>query len=96
LLGAALDGMYREAGLRAVRGRLVSVHEEEHRRLRRGLHEVLGPALAAVSLGIEAARARVRRDGVSVAPGCPGGGVRVCGTGVVTPLPSACACPAAC
>jgi signal transduction histidine kinase len=62
LLGAVLDSMGREAELRAVRERLVTVHEEERRRLRRELHDGLGPALAAVSLGIDAARARMRRD----------------------------------
>jgi signal transduction histidine kinase len=62
LLAAALDSMRRAAELRAVRERLVVVHEEERRRLRRELHDGLGPALAAVSLGLDAARALLRRD----------------------------------
>ncbi|MGW9032443.1 sensor histidine kinase [Streptomyces sp. NPDC055722] len=62
LLGAALDSMRREAELQAVRERLVTAHEEERRRLRRELHDGLGPTLAAVSLSIDAARSRMRRD----------------------------------
>jgi signal transduction histidine kinase len=62
LLGAALDSMRRENDLRTMRERLVTVHEEERRRLRRELHDGLGPALAAASLSIDAARTRLRSD----------------------------------
>ncbi len=62
LLAAALDSMRREAELRGVREQLVVAHEEERRRLRRELHDGLGPALAAASLGLDAARVRLRRD----------------------------------
>jgi signal transduction histidine kinase len=44
------------AGLQESRERLVSAREEERRRLRRDLHDGLGPALAAVGLGIDTAR----------------------------------------
>ncbi|WP_051510532.1 sensor histidine kinase [Intrasporangium oryzae] len=48
--------------LQAIRERLVSAREEERRRLRRDLHDSVGPSLAAVSLRIETARNVARRD----------------------------------
>jgi signal transduction histidine kinase len=42
--------------------RLVSAREEERRRLRRDLHDGLGPLLGGVSLGLAGVRHRLRRD----------------------------------
>jgi signal transduction histidine kinase len=42
--------------LEASRARLVTAREEERRRLRRDLHDGLGPALAGLTLGLDAAR----------------------------------------
>jgi signal transduction histidine kinase len=50
------------AGLQAGRERLVTAREEERRRLRRDLHDSLGPSLGAVTLRIETARNLARRD----------------------------------
>ncbi|QIN82347.1 histidine kinase [Rubrobacter tropicus] len=44
------------ADLRRSRERLVTTREEERRRLRRDLHDGLGPSLAGLSFGLEAAR----------------------------------------
>ena len=48
--------------LRATRARLVTTREEERRRLRRDLHDGLGPTLAALTLKIGAARKLLFRD----------------------------------
>ena len=48
--------------LRASRERLVTAREEERRRLRRDLHDGLGPALAAIGMRAGAAEARLRDD----------------------------------
>ena len=50
------------AELARSREELVSAREEERRRLRRDLHDELGPSLAAVAMRIEAAAALVDRD----------------------------------
>ncbi|MFI5913321.1 sensor histidine kinase [Dactylosporangium sp. NPDC051541] len=47
--------------VQASRERLVLAHEEERRRLRRDLHDGLGPTLAAQAMRVEAARDLVRR-----------------------------------
>jgi two-component system, NarL family, sensor kinase len=44
------------------RERLVAAREEERRRLRRELHDGLGPTLAGVALGVDAARNILRSD----------------------------------
>jgi signal transduction histidine kinase len=44
------------ANLQTIRERLVTAREEERRRLRRDLHDSLGPSLGAVTLRIETAR----------------------------------------
>ncbi len=44
------------------RAALVTAREEERRRLRRDLHDGLGPALAGVTLGLHAVRSNMRRD----------------------------------
>jgi signal transduction histidine kinase len=48
--------------LQQSRERLVSAREEERRRLRRDLHDGLGPSLASGSFKVEAARNLLRRD----------------------------------
>ena len=48
--------------LRASRERLVTAREEERRRLRRDLHDGLGPALAAIGMRAGAAESLVRDD----------------------------------
>jgi signal transduction histidine kinase len=50
------------AHLRAARERLVTTREEERRRLRRDLHDGLGPSLAALTLKVGAARRLLARD----------------------------------
>lgn len=50
------------ASLQRAREALVSAREEERRRLRRDLHDSLGPSLAAVTLRIETARALAERN----------------------------------
>jgi signal transduction histidine kinase len=51
-----------DRALRRSRERLVVGREEERRRLRRDLHDGLGPALAGVALGVDAARNMLRTD----------------------------------
>jgi signal transduction histidine kinase len=48
--------------LRTARERLVTAREEERRRLRRDLHDSLGPQLAGLVLRLDAARNLLRRD----------------------------------
>jgi signal transduction histidine kinase len=48
--------------LQAARERLVATQEEERRRLRRDLHDGLGPTLAGIALGIDAARRALPHD----------------------------------
>lgn len=48
--------------LAAARERLVTAREEERRRLRRDLHDGLGPRLASLTLRLETARDRLARD----------------------------------
>jgi len=50
------------------RGRLIVAREEERRRLRRDLHDGLGPTLAAIGLKIDLARERLATDPGSVGP----------------------------
>jgi two-component system NarL family sensor kinase len=45
-----------DSALKRSRERLVTSREEERRRLRRELHDGLGPALAGIALGVDAAR----------------------------------------
>jgi signal transduction histidine kinase len=55
-IGIAIHAAQLTADLQRARARLVMAGEEERRRLRRDLHDGLGPALAAQSLKLEAAR----------------------------------------
>jgi signal transduction histidine kinase len=68
-----LDDLARQAGIAAhavrltadlqhSRERLVTAREEERRRLRRDLHDGLGPQLAALTLKLETARNRLTHD----------------------------------
>ena len=60
--GVAVHAETLTADLQVSRRRLVTAREEERRRLRRDLHDGLGPTLTAVGLKIDAARAQLRRD----------------------------------
>ena len=68
-----LDGLARHAGtavhaadltaqLQRSRERLVTTREEERRRIRRDLHDGLGPALAGIAMQLDATRRLMRRD----------------------------------
>jgi signal transduction histidine kinase len=54
--GAAAHAARLTADLRRSRERLVTAREEERRRLRRDLHDGLGPTLGGLTLGLDAAR----------------------------------------
>jgi signal transduction histidine kinase len=56
-LGSALHARQLREDLRRARERLVLAREEERRRLRRDLHDGIGPALAGLTLKAETARA---------------------------------------
>ena len=56
-LGGALHARLLRADLQRARERLVLAREEERRRLRRDLHDGIGPALAGLTLKTETARA---------------------------------------
>ncbi|MFY9580854.1 MAG: histidine kinase, partial [Gaiellaceae bacterium] len=60
--GIAAYAVQLTTDLQRSRGHLVSAREEERRRLRRDLHDELGPQLAGVGLQLEAARKLVRAD----------------------------------
>jgi two-component system, NarL family, sensor kinase len=58
-LGAAVHAEALTADLIESRQRLVTAREDERRRLRRELHDSLGPMLTALGLNVDAARARL-------------------------------------
>jgi signal transduction histidine kinase len=60
--GAAVHAAKLTADLRRSRQQLVTAREEERRRLRRDLHDGLGPTLAGVTLRIDIARNKVMSD----------------------------------
>ncbi len=60
--GIAAHAMLLTADLQRARERLVAAREEERRRLRRDLHDGLGPQLSSQALTIDAVRALMRRD----------------------------------
>jgi signal transduction histidine kinase len=70
--GAAAHAVRLTAALQIARQRLVTALEEERRRLRRDLHDGLGPTLAGIGLEIEAARNLLSQD-VEVADRALGG-----------------------
>jgi signal transduction histidine kinase len=61
-VGVAAYAVGLTADLQRSRERLVTAREEERRRLRRDLHDGLGPTLAGVTMQLEAARNRVKSD----------------------------------
>ena len=60
--GVAAHAVALTRDLRRSRERLVAAREEERRRLRRDLHDGLGPTLAGIALEVESARALIERD----------------------------------
>jgi signal transduction histidine kinase len=60
--GAAVHAVQLTTALQRSRERLVSAREEERRRLRRDLHDGLGPQLASLTLRLETARNRLAHD----------------------------------
>ncbi len=60
--GAVVHAETVTADLIASRQRLVTTREEERRRLRRDLHDGLGPTLTSIGLNLDAARAQLRAD----------------------------------
>jgi signal transduction histidine kinase len=60
--GVAAQAVRLNADLQHARERLVNAREEERRRLRRDLHDGLGPQLAGVTFRLHAARHVLRRD----------------------------------
>ena len=60
--GVAAHGVRVTRELRRSRERIVSSREEERRRIRRDLHDGVGPALAGITLGLETAGRVARRD----------------------------------
>jgi len=60
--GVAVHAEMLTADLLRSRQRLVTAREEERRRLRRELHDGLGPVLTSVGLNLDAARARIGSD----------------------------------
>ena len=61
-VGVAAHAVQLTANLQRSREQLVSAREEERRRLRRDLHDGLGPALAAQTLKVGSARALLSQD----------------------------------
>jgi signal transduction histidine kinase len=60
--GVAAHAVQVTVALHRSRAALITAREEERRRLRRDLHDGLGPALAGVTLGLHAAQTIVGRD----------------------------------
>jgi signal transduction histidine kinase len=61
-LGVALHALRLTGELRGSRERLVLAREEERRRIRRDLHDGLGPALTGIAMQADAARNRLASD----------------------------------
>jgi signal transduction histidine kinase len=60
--GAAVHAADLTSQLQRSRERLVTAREEERRRMRRDLHDGLGPVLAGIAMQLDAARRLMRRD----------------------------------
>lgn len=56
------------ADVQRSRERILATREEERRRLRRDLHDGLGPTLASLAMTVDAARLTLRRDPAAVDP----------------------------
>jgi signal transduction histidine kinase len=67
-LAVIRDRLFQIDLLARSRGRIVAAREEERRRLRRDLHDGLGPTLAAVGLKVDLARERAASEPGSVGP----------------------------
>jgi signal transduction histidine kinase len=65
-VGVAAHAVRLTGDLQRSRQRIVTAREEERRRLRRDLHDGLGPSLASIMLKIEAARNLLPRDPATV------------------------------
>lgn len=61
-MGIAVHSVLLSEDLRHSRERIVTAREEERRRIRRDLHDGLGPSLAALSLQVEIARDLIATD----------------------------------
>jgi signal transduction histidine kinase len=61
-VGAAVQSVRLTVDLQASRKELITAREEERRRLRRDLHDGVGPSLAAMSLQLDVLRDRVTED----------------------------------
>ncbi len=61
-IAAAVQALTSTAALEASRQRLIQLRNEERDRIRRDLHDGLGPTLSGIGLGIERARDDVGRD----------------------------------
>ncbi|MGI8949631.1 MAG: sensor histidine kinase [Ornithinimicrobium sp.] len=61
-LGLTLEALALAAQLRAARDQVQQVRDSERRRIRNDLHDVLGPVLAGVALGLAGAEEIGRRD----------------------------------
>lgn len=66
--GVAAHGVRAARDLRRSRERVVAAREEERRRLRRDLHDGLGPALAGITLGLETAARTATRERSATGP----------------------------
>jgi signal transduction histidine kinase len=64
-LGATVHALLLARRLAGARERVVTAREDERRRIRRDLHDGLGPALAGLTLGLEGAEELARRDAVA-------------------------------
>lgn len=79
--GSAVHAEALTADLLASRQRLVQAREEERRRLRRDLHDGLGPVLTAIGLNLDAARVRLSATSGSAAGGAVGAGAGLTAAG---------------
>ena len=67
-LAVLRDRLFQIDLLARSRGRIVAAREEERRRLRRDLHDGLGPTLAAVGLKVDLAREQAASDAAGLGP----------------------------
>ncbi|KKK04952.1 hypothetical protein LQ51_16260 [Micromonospora sp. HK10] len=65
--GVAAHGVRVTRDLRRSRERMIMAREEERLRIRRELHDGMGPALAGITLGLETAARRADHDGAGAA-----------------------------